>query len=364
MQRTVQYIAGAGIGYKIVSSTVGPGTHVAANQDVPEYSIKSVSNEIAVSDSGGSYPTGPGGNYPTTTQSAFSHDDVTPAIYNPTHSVFSSTTPYPPLQHATHQGHQYSNRPVPTQYPTSTPRPFVKPHERFVVTTPSSVGGIDRHYGTSTVSILPSGGPSPLAPSGPSGPSGSDEHNDIIYGLLPPKVEEFYHPLHVHITPHPPPRISSGYVPSTTPIPTYLPSAEASQAPHPFIPPVSGPANPFHQVIDLHHHHHHDHPQAFVQPTIAPSHHPPPTQIPEYHHHDNPNIPPSSYHEHPKRPINTWFYGPQPSLRAHIQNIDLVPSHRRALSPSDALRLDELREQHSQHHQAPPSSPAYHHHRL
>lgn len=330
VQRTVQYIAGAGIGYKVISSTVGPGTHIAANQDVPEYSIKAVSNEIAVADaSPSSYPTGPGASsYPTSTQSAFSHDDVTPTSYHPSTSVFSSTTPYPPSQ-SVHYSHA-----TPTHYPTSSPRPFVKPNEPIVVTTPSSLGGIDRNYPTSTISVLPSGGPSPLAPSGP---TGSGEHVDLIYGLLPPKENEFYRPLQVHITPHPP-KSSSIYVQSTpAPTPTYLPSAPEVQSLNPYGPQYN------------------NHPTEHV--FIPPSGSPP-------NHHNHNHIPSAQEYHDPayKKPVhNTWYYGPQQSLRAHIQNIDLVPSHHRALSPSDALRLDELREQHAQHRQQNNHHPSYQH---
>lgn len=61
VQRTVQYIAGAGIGYRIVGNTVGPGTHIAANSDVPEYSIKDINtNDLGnVEDSPISGPSAP-----------------------------------------------------------------------------------------------------------------------------------------------------------------------------------------------------------------------------------------------------------------------------------------------------------------
>lgn len=37
-------------------------------------------------------------------------------------------------------------------------------------------------------------------------------------------------------------------------------------------------------------------------------------------------------------------------FRAHIQSIDLVPAHERALSPSEALRIDEERDAHHNQH--------------
>lgn len=240
VQRTVQYIAGAGIGYKVIQSTVGPGTHVSANSAVPEHSIKSVSNEISVGDH-----TGPGSSSPSYL-----------------HAGEFSPTPYPPSAFSTDFPHP------------SSPRPFSRPGS-----TPSS--GYPR-------------GPSPFSPSAPTGPSGSGEA-DLVFGLLPPRVETLWSPhptssgpADVHITP-------SAYYP--TPTPTYLPTSNGENSPP----------------------------------------------------HQHPN-----QHEYPENPntYDGWFYSQRDSkksgLRAHIQNIDLVPLHDRALSPSEALRLDEERD--AQHH--------------
>lgn len=170
------------------------------------------------------------------------------------------------------------------------------------MTTPSSIG----HHSAPTHPSYPSG-PSPFSPSGP---SGSDE-NDLIYGLLPPREGEYYHSHHhgptqsapvIHITPSAP----GNYQPR----PTYLPTAD----PHL--------------------------PQPFARPTSS--------YLPE-----NPHSPPP-HNSYPDAIIrntsNGWFYGVPPgsALRAHIQNIDLVPTHDRALSPSEALRLDEERD--ARHH--------------
>lgn len=289
----------------MIESTVGPGTHVPANSDVPDYSIKAVSNEIAVSNDGSNYITGPsahsGPGYVSSTPSPF-NPGFSPTPYPP--SAFSSASPYP------------------------TPNTFIS--------TPSTVGGIDRNYVTPTVPTLPSGGPSPLAPSGPT----ANESPDIIYGLLPPKEDTFYSqqyipptpsgPAQLHLTPNPhadhgvvhitpapyPTRISPSPTPTVFyPTPTYLPTAEGpsqSQSPRPFSLPTPDPGN-YHQ----------------------PSHYPDAII---------------------KNTSNGWFYGVPPgsSVRAHIQNIDLVPTHDRALSPGEALQRDEERD--ARHHQ-------HHHHR-
>jgi Insect cuticle protein len=318
VQRTVKYIAGAGIGYKVIESTVGPGTHVSANSDVPEHSIKAVSNEIAVADNDGvPYHTGPsapsGPSYISSTVPPTYVPQYSQAQYPP--SAFSTATSYPTQS--------YPTQSYPPSSPfASSPRPFSRPgQEPVFVTTPSSIGGIDRNFVTPTSASLPSGGPSPLAPSGPSGSSGE---LDTIYGLLPPKEDNFYTkqyippshptpsgPVHIHITP--PPQPPSIYYAPPSPTPTYLPTAESHQ-PHPY-----APSGPEHYPEQNYHHQH----QAPVDAVI-------------------------------KNTSNGWFYGVPPgsSLRAHIQNIDLVPTHDRALSPSEALRRDEERDarQHRNHH--------------
>jgi hypothetical protein len=318
---------------------VGPGTHVAANSDVPEYSVKTQSNEIAISDDGSNYITGPSapsgpGYAPSSTPSP---------PFNPGYS----STPYPPSA--------FSSA---SSYPSS-PRPFSRPNTPVFVSTPSSIGGIDRNYVTPTIPIFPSGGPSPLSPSGP---TGGDVTPDIIYGLLPPKEDIYYTkqyipptpsgPAQIHITPPPyshstqghinitpapqhyhhsgpghihitpaPHHSSSGHIsispPSPTPTvfyptPTYLPTAEEHsqpQSPHPFVPSTQNPALNF------------QNPNRYPVDAVI------------------------------KNTGNGWFYGipPGSAVRAHIQNIDL--SQDRALSPSEALRRDEERD--SRHHRSP-----------
>ncbi|KAG5678108.1 hypothetical protein PVAND_007809 [Polypedilum vanderplanki] len=328
VQRTVQYIAGAGIGYRVVSSTVGPGTHVSANADVPEYSIKAVSNEIAISDDPSHYhPTGPSApGYITSTQPP------------PTYVTTTTPSSYPQSTFST----------AITSYYASTPRPFSRPSsENVYISTPSSIGDINRHGIAPTVSTsaYPSAsGPNPISPSGPD----SSNEDALIYGLLPPK-EEAYHtkqyvpptptiPSEVHITPavhHPthrlplPPSVAS---PTTFFYPTqgYLPTESSSSSPYSYIP---------------------------TQPTIAPSYQigPHPDAV-----HFNPSAPQS--------PVNAgtassgWFFGLAPGAgkRAHIQNIDLIAAHERALSPSEALRRDEEREAYQVH----PHEQEHHHHHL
>lgn len=272
LQRTVQYIAGANIGYKVIQSTVGPNTHIAANSDVPEYSIKAVSNEIAISDNDNNYNTGPS----APTGPGYISSSVSP--YNP---GTYSPTPYPPSAYST-----------PISYP-STPRPFSRPESVFI-NTPSSIGGIDRNYVTPTVPTYPSG-PSPLSPSGPSGSSGED----IIYGLLPPKEDFDYTKQYIAPTPS---------VTTTVfhPSPTYLPSAEAQPQP------------PF------------------------------PSYLPTTVH--SPTLPTETII---KNKSGQWYYGIPPggTVRARIQNIDLIAANERALSPSEALRRDEERDaQHKNSH--------------
>lgn len=357
VQRTVQYIAGAGIGYKVVSSTIGPGSHISANADVPEYSIKAVSNEIAISDepSVQYHHTGPSG--PPTGPSGPSYVSTTPS--SPT---YVTSTPYAPTTFST-----------PTYY-ASTPRPFSRPNvESVYVSTPSTIGDINHsHVVTPTVSTpcqqcqhYPSGGPSPLAPSGPSS-SSSHEDNEIIYGLLPPREEPLYTkqyipptptvPTEVHITPahhHHQHHISP---PSAAPTPffyptqNYLPTDQPS--PYSYLP--TQPTLPSNYPS---------------QTALSPNYPPQPTYSSNYQQIPAHSAPDSAaYHPSTGNDASSgWFYGLAPGAgkRAHIQNIDLI--QERALSPSEALRRDEEREayqvhpQHRQHH-IQPNSPLHYLH--
>lgn len=367
VQRTVQYIAGAGIGYKVLQSTVGPGTHVSANADVPEYSVKAVSNEIAISDgdpTGGGYPTGPdaptGPDYVSSTVPPYTASTTPyppPSSTYPTPTTYAPPTPYPS------QTYPPSSPYPPPPYPPSafsttnpytgtfsTPRPFSRPsQEQVFISTPSSSGGIDRHHPQSTVSTFPSGGPSPLAPSAP---TGSGE-NDIIYGLLPPREGHFHS--------HPPPPLPT---PSSAPLVHITPSPSPTIHITPSYPP------PFHVTTQQPH----PSPPIHITPSYPPPalFYPAPTYLPTAEEqsprpfsspgipgppYQAPGIPGPPYQVHPtanrypvdaviKNTSNGWFYGipPGAAVRAHIQNIDLVPNHDRALSPSEALRLDEERD--------------------
>lgn len=53
LQRTVEYIAGAGIGYKIVQSSTGPGTHLSPRPAIPQFSASSTSTANDISDADG-----------------------------------------------------------------------------------------------------------------------------------------------------------------------------------------------------------------------------------------------------------------------------------------------------------------------
>lgn len=54
VQRTVEYIAGAGIGYRVVKTTTGPGSHLVARPFIPDFNVVSPqSNDISDSDGSG-----------------------------------------------------------------------------------------------------------------------------------------------------------------------------------------------------------------------------------------------------------------------------------------------------------------------
>lgn len=194
VQRTVQYIAGAGIGYKVIQSTVGPGTHIAANADVPEYSIKQASNELTGPDDGSVFHTGPsapsGPEYsPSSTPyppynggGAFSSTPFPPSAYpQPPHpSPYPQDprlSPYPqdPRPSA------YPQLPPQRPFPSLLPRPFSRNPDPVFLTRPT---GIDRNYITPTASTYPTG---PAT-----GPSQIPDNANTIYGLLPPREDRVF----------------------------------------------------------------------------------------------------------------------------------------------------------------------------
>lgn len=58
VQRTVQYIAGPGIGYRVVQSTIGPGTHLLPRPAVPEFHIPFPQSNDIVDSEGSGFKTG------------------------------------------------------------------------------------------------------------------------------------------------------------------------------------------------------------------------------------------------------------------------------------------------------------------
>lgn len=61
IQRTIQYIAGPGIGYRVVQSTTGPGTHLIPRPAVPEFGIRFPESNDIVDDEGSGFKPGSGG---------------------------------------------------------------------------------------------------------------------------------------------------------------------------------------------------------------------------------------------------------------------------------------------------------------
>lgn len=57
IQRTIQYIAGPGIGYRVVQSTTGPGTHLLPRPAVPEFNIPYPQSNDIVDNEGSGFKT-------------------------------------------------------------------------------------------------------------------------------------------------------------------------------------------------------------------------------------------------------------------------------------------------------------------
>lgn len=63
IQRTVQYIAGAGIGYRVVHSTTGVGTHLSPRPAIPDFGIASSQSNDISDDEGTGFATAASGSF-------------------------------------------------------------------------------------------------------------------------------------------------------------------------------------------------------------------------------------------------------------------------------------------------------------
>lgn len=63
VQRTVQYIAGAGIGYRVVQSTTGVGTHLSPRPAIPEFGIASSQTNDITDDEGTGFAAAASGSF-------------------------------------------------------------------------------------------------------------------------------------------------------------------------------------------------------------------------------------------------------------------------------------------------------------
>lgn len=263
---------------------------------MPEYSIKSVSNDITGPDDG--QYTGPSGGGPT----------INP--FSPAPSPYPSVSPYPPSSTPSYHPSPSPYPPSPSPYPplpyppagppdyNPTPRPFAKP---AYGTTPNS---LEDDYGGPTAPNYSSGsGFGSSGASGPSGPSGHDSSEEKVYGLLPPKQD-------THFTEH--------IIPAGPTYPTYN-TGSGGDSTYPYHHP-SSTASPDHRIYSER-----------LDSTIIKN------KGKEWYFGIPPGINNLDTND-PYSPKSNILGG---TIRAHIQNIDLVPVHERAISPSEALKRDE-----------------------
>ncbi|XP_058834686.1 uncharacterized protein LOC131691937 isoform X2 [Topomyia yanbarensis] len=298
IQRTVQYIAGAGIGYKVVQSTTGAGSHLLA-QPATNFGISHVEQSDVTDNNNPSHNTAPSGpaSFPTVSERPGSGGS------RPTAAGYDDTRP---------SGSGYdSSRPAGSGYDGSVPD-----HDGYDSGRPKGPSfddDFDRKRPTTPPSKIPSSTDRPESTDNKVGFPDEDSdyggrpQDDSIIGLIPPKYD--YEPTEESPLSGPfDIRISSGPSgPSGAGIPSYEESAPGTFNSNDFTnyPEVSYDRKKLEEDRKK------DWREFAKDSTIIKN-------------------------------VGDWYVGlaPGASVRAHIQNIDLLPYGGRAPSPSEALRRD------------------------
>ncbi|ETN64936.1 hypothetical protein AND_003298 [Anopheles darlingi] len=329
VQRTVQYIAGAGIGYKVVQSTVGAGTHRLPQ---PNFGINHVEQGGDIGDNNNptyqTAPSGPASDRPPASSGNYDHvarpsasgydggsgRPTAPGGYDPptgpSGSAAQTGSGYPDGGRPTGQG--YDEESFDGKRPT-TPS-SVRPPTSTTDRSPSGIGGDD----SNSREKYP-----------PPGLADDPEHelggygDDTIIGLVPPKYD---------------------FESASGPGSPSDDGADDDQSGSPLSGPFdvgisSGPSGPA--------------PYPSFGESAAPD-------TNAYNSNDFASFPEVSYDQKKLeddrkkdwrdfakdstiiKNVGDWYVGlaPGASVRAHIQNIDLLPYGGRAPSPGDALRRD------------------------
>ncbi|XP_055608911.1 uncharacterized protein LOC129756152 [Uranotaenia lowii] len=336
IQRTVQYIAGAGIGYKVVQSTTGTGSHLLA-QPATNFAISHVEQTEVTDNNNPSFASGPSGSGPddlptgsgsSSRPTGPGYDGVRPTGpgfdgARPTGNSYDSSRPtssgYDSTRPAS-SGYD-SNRPAASGYDGTRPaasgydssKPDYDGYDSGKPSGPSFDDDFDRKRPTTSSSRIPptTDRPEPTEtkvrfPDDDSDYGGKQPEVGII-GLVPPKYD--YEPT------------------------------EESPLSGPFdISISSGPSGPsgagfpnFDESA----------PGAFNSNDFS--------NFPEvtYDRKKLEDDRKKDWRDFAKdstiiKNVGDWYVGlaPGASVRAHIQNIDLLPYGGRAPSPSEALRRD------------------------
>ncbi|XP_021697100.1 uncharacterized protein LOC5568293 [Aedes aegypti] len=301
LQRTVQYIAGAGIGYKVVQSTTGAGSHLLASP-ATNFAISHVEQSDVTDNNNPSYTASPSG--PASFPSGGSDRDRPGSGSRPTASGYDGSRPTGPgFDGSRPTGSGYDGaKPDHDGYDSGRPTgpAFDDDFDRKRPTTPSTgkvPSSTDRPDPSETKGRFPD----------EDSDYGGKPQDGSIIGLVPPKYD--YEP-----TEDPP--LSGPF------------DISISSGP-------SGPSGSGYPNFD----------------ESAPG---------AFNSNDFTNYPEVSYdrkklEEDRKKDwrdfskdstiiknVGDWYVGlaPGASVRAHIQNIDLLPYGGRAPSPSEALRRD------------------------
>uniref|UniRef100_A0A182RI83 Uncharacterized protein n=1 Tax=Anopheles funestus TaxID=62324 RepID=A0A182RI83_ANOFN len=329
VQRTVQYIAGAGIGYKVVQSTVGAGTHRLPQ---PNFGINHVEQSEIGDNNNPSYqtaPSGPASERPGTSGAGYDHvarpsaggydgggsnrPTAPGGSYDPPTGPSGAGSNYPDGSKPGIPGYPESSRPTGQGYdeedfdskrPT-TSSPSLRPPttDRPTALSDSSEASREKY---------------PL-PDDPSDHDLGGYGDDSIIGLLPPKYDyEAAGPVGPSGADH-----DHDQSPLSGPFDVTISSGPSGPAPYPSFG-ESAPGTNAYNSNDF---------SGFPEVTYDQK------KLEDDRKKDWRDFAKDSTII---KNVGDWYVGlaPGASVRAHIQNIDLLPYGGRAPSPGDALRRD------------------------
>lgn len=187
VQRTVEYIAGAGIGYRVVKTTTGPGSHLIPRPFIPDFNaVSPQSNDVSdidgsgfkTAESGTVIPNrGSGGqnNYLHGNSDGNVKRERDPLHSNQDHSTTGSSNSFSSGPNS--GGNAFNSQTSSNSYKPPGQRGDNSAHDNSHRPTPSTIRGSTRYSGNQNSDYSPNNRPNAIASLGP--PYITRDHFDL-----------------------------------------------------------------------------------------------------------------------------------------------------------------------------------------